>query len=302
MMKFVYVVTGNENTFFVEQTWVSIWSLKYYNPDAEVIIATDKSTERYIKTKPELVKLCSDIISISFDDGFTEMLKSRWLKTKLRELIRGTFVYLDGDTIITNSLAELSNFKEDVGMILDMHVCFDEHYHRNRVLKFMKKIYGINEVNTNNYYNGGFFITNDTPSSRAFFNGWYDNWERSREKGWPYDQIALLKACNDFPGTVRTISGIYNCQLSYSLKYLYDAKLVHFQRIKKFGDPICLFYSNDIFRKIKEQGFIGEEEIEQIIHCKSGLSARTSPINYQEFRLLNSRSNAILKILYKLMH
>lgn len=34
--KIVYVVVADKDSIYLEQAYVSVWSLKYYNPDASV--------------------------------------------------------------------------------------------------------------------------------------------------------------------------------------------------------------------------------------------------------------------------
>lgn len=298
-MKFIYVVTGNEKNIYIEQTWVSIWSLKYYNPDAKAVIVTDESTIKHIQSNPELIKLCTDIVSVHIDDEISEMEKSRWLKTKLRELIKGDFVYLDSDTIVTGDIRELNEVANDVNFVLDTHVSFRENFHHKRVIRLVRKIYGSDVSHELDYYNGGFFIAKDTDMSHRFFKEWHENWKISMKKGLSLDQMALLMTCMNNPNIVKPLPGIYNCQLTYSVAYLHDAKIVHFQRLKKrIGEPISEFYKNDIYKKIKQQGYIGDDDKERILHCKSNLSVTATPINKQEYKILNSYPVAALKKLY----
>ncbi len=57
-MKYVYVVTGSSQNVYVEQSWVSAWSLRHYNPKAEICFITDVNTKSYIeKEKKSCVQL-----------------------------------------------------------------------------------------------------------------------------------------------------------------------------------------------------------------------------------------------------
>ena len=43
--KIVYCIVSNDEDIYLEQAWVSIYTLRRHNPDAEVILLVDKDTE-----------------------------------------------------------------------------------------------------------------------------------------------------------------------------------------------------------------------------------------------------------------
>lgn len=297
-MKYIYVVTGNKNNVYVEQAWVSIWSLKHYNPDARVVIITDVETSKYIDTIHALKPLLYHIEAVKFDKSVSSVVRSRWLKTSMRQLVDGDFIYIDSDTIITDNLSELEQATIDLGLVLDMHVEFPIHYYHKLVSKLIKKIYKEKVGKVKEYYNGGLVLCRDTKQNREFFHRWHENWKTSKNQGVNFDQMSLLKTCMEFPNLATQISGIYNCQLTYNIRYFHEAKIVHFQRVKNTGEPISEFYTNEIFERIKEAGEIGNDIIKCILTCKSNLTAMVSPVNYQEFRILRSYPVTFLKVIY----
>lgn len=45
-MKYVYVLTSSENDFYYEQFFLSITSMRLYNPNAEIIVLIDEKTKK----------------------------------------------------------------------------------------------------------------------------------------------------------------------------------------------------------------------------------------------------------------
>lgn len=297
-MKYVYVIVGNESNIFVEQAWASVWSLLHYNRDAYICVVTDEETKAYIDTLTEFRSLVSEIKVVRFGNDIPSMDRSRWLKTKMRELVEGDFTYIDCDTIVTGNLSDLDDYSGDVYMVEDMHVPFEQHYFRKMVIGLLQRVYGKGIYESHNYYNGGFALVRDTGVSHDFFNAWHNNWKKSASKGINIDQIALLKTCLEFPNVVKELPGIYNCQLSYSIQFLHKARIVHFQKQKKKVTPISPFYEKKIYEAIKKMGKISPKEIEVILDCKSVFTSPSSPVSVEEFCYLNSKPSKLLEILY----
>mgnify|MGYP002680152050 FL=1 len=110
-MKFVYILTTDTNSSYFYQMYLSIQSLKKYNPNSEVILVTEKETYNFftIEQKNKLDELSVGIIIENikdFDDMFS---KSRWLKSQLYNYIEDDFLFIDCDTIINSSLIEITN-------------------------------------------------------------------------------------------------------------------------------------------------------------------------------------------------
>lgn len=88
--KIVYVVVADKDSIYLEQAYVSVWSLKYYNPDASVTFVMDNRTKKYwdMCGYDELKTLVDEVIVREFEDNATNHYRSRWLKTSLRTLLQ----------------------------------------------------------------------------------------------------------------------------------------------------------------------------------------------------------------------
>ena len=85
----VYVVISEQKDIYFEQVWASAWSLKYHNPDTLITLLTDGATKETIYTdgRKEALKIIDKVVVVDFDVNYTNMEKSRWIKTNMRQLI-----------------------------------------------------------------------------------------------------------------------------------------------------------------------------------------------------------------------
>ena len=105
MVKFLYILVSKESDIYYEQTLVSILSLRHYNPDAFVtLLVDDKTDANLMGFRAEIKTLVNEYKVVSFDDKISGLARSRLLKTNMRNLLEGDFLYIDGDTAIADKL------------------------------------------------------------------------------------------------------------------------------------------------------------------------------------------------------
>ena len=97
--KIVYVVISTDNDIYLEQAWISAYSVKYYNPTAFITFVTDEDTYKGIVSsdRKNILQIVDEIIPIPLEKGLSNMKRSRWIKTNLRNLIKGDFLFIDTD-------------------------------------------------------------------------------------------------------------------------------------------------------------------------------------------------------------
>lgn len=153
--KIVYAVVSNEKDIFLEQTLLSVYSLRLYNPEAHVILVVDEDTNKTIQGKrSEILKYITEKIIVKVPKEYTQVQKSRYLKTTLRQNIKGDFLFVDSDTIITDSLSEIDNLNIELGAVKDLHVNLDQNYGCKNIIKKALSI-GFNPLSNNLYFNSG---------------------------------------------------------------------------------------------------------------------------------------------------
>lgn len=252
-MEFVYVVVSEKDDYYVENCAVSVYSLKKYNKDVKISVICDTITYDRIIAKKYLLNLIDNIIPVTVNNAYSALQKSRFLKTSVRTLIEGDFVFIDIDTIITGDLKELSSFDKDIGAVKtqdsklwskdNQHIHF-KRYNRQRNLPEDFN-YGIDD-----YFNSGVIVCRDTKKAGEFYDAWHKAWVASSEKYSFHQDQCDFNRINALSGNLVTeINGTYNFGAVYpanSMKFLNHCKIFHYfvtsDKLKelKIKDPVFL--------------------------------------------------------------
>ncbi len=272
--KIVYDVISTLEDVYFEQVWASAWTMKHFNVDAHIILLTDASTRETINTQSRRKSLpfFDEIIVVDFDKEYTNKEKSRYIKTKMRYLVSGDFLFVDADTIITGGIEEIDKIACDgVCAVLDHH-CKSKEICEFPIFKAMyiepmNRIFGVDYKDTTDVYNSGVLLVKESEKAFEIFDLWHKNWLISREKGECRDQLALTVTCQQLANPINTLSGIFNCQIRLSVEYLYDAKIIHTFATQVSSD-ISKFFDDRVYRKIKERKEISGDVSDQLLNCK----------------------------------
>ena len=181
-MKVVYVLVFDPEDSFYEMFLLSLYSLRLHEKEREVEVVLDKDSYNRIilKNEPLLrdVKLTGEDIPEQFDG----LQKSRYLKTTLRDIVSGDFLYIDTDTLVCEPLAELESIEGDVAAVSDLN---GPVRITNRFASACCRKAGFTELKGSPFFNGGVFFVKDSEVSRRFFNTWHRRWLESLRKVYP---------------------------------------------------------------------------------------------------------------------
>jgi hypothetical protein len=254
--KIVYVLISREEDYYYEMLLLSFCSLRLYHPkgDAEIVVVMDQDTYQRLFNKKAAILHDVTAIVPEIPREYTTMQRSRFLKTSLRELVDGDFLYLDTDTIVCRPLSEVDAFEGDICAVLDNHKGELLEYQISVLpdeLKSWKKLRGTTA------YNAGVLYVKDTLDAHRFFSLWHENWEYGASLGCNFDQVSLRKTMQESNIEVKELEGIWNCQVTResSLDYLNNARIMHYLNVKTMFS-IC---SKEILLKIKMDGEVSEE-------------------------------------------
>lgn len=279
--KAVYVVTSSEKDTFLEQLILSAYSLKLWNPSMEIILVTDKETaDGFIGKRSQIFNYVTEVLTEDIPSEFNKMQRSRYLKTSLRRIVKGDFLYIDTDTVITGELSDIDNFQFDLGAVLDRHMIIRNHTGKNKILKYAKQVdWTIPE--DNRYFNGGLMYSKDSQMSHDFYSKWHELWKTGiKQLNMSIDQPSLAKANANMGYPIFEIDGTYNCQIiENGLKFLVDAKIIHYyaSNIGKWDCPY-IFRDDSIYMSIKNNG-ITQELKDLVRNAKSAFHPKSMIIS-----------------------
>lgn len=294
----VYVVISQPTDVFFERMWLSAYSLKRHNPKMKVVCMVDDATYRGIQTtyRGKSQEVVDHFEIIDLPEGLSQRAKSRWIKTNLRSLLEGDFLFIDSDTVVCDDLSELEMQKAELMMVLDYHLPLNEHKDGKVIKQVCEHVFG-RKLTTDDYFNSGVIFAKDTPGVHRFFDLWHQYWLEGTRRGCETDQKSLAFAVLDNPGVVRELDGIYNSQIRNSVRYLCRGKILHFFT---GGDYVSLnhpFMADDVYLKIKEDEGISEKLKQQVDDCKSLFDVQSYIMTGTELKIKNTASYRVLLLL-----
>lgn len=281
--KIVYVLVSDSSDFYYEQTLISLYSLKYWNPAAFVCLVVDDETNQTfgIESRKELLNYVSEKKVIRMNNSESKVQRSRLLKTGLRSFIDGDYLYIDSDTVITDSLSEIDTFPMNVGCVLDSHRMFDKKVFCDAV--FRASVLGYDVASATKYWNGGVMYVKDNNQTREFLGRWNSLCQEFQKVGMNYDQPPLL-ICDIQTPIIEELPGEYNCQIrNGGLAYLGYSKILH--PYNAFGnDNFYLFMDLQYLMKIKAQRRLNDDD-KRLIQRGRAMFMTESEIAYGEMLL-----------------
>jgi hypothetical protein len=240
--KLVYVLTCAPEATYIEQALISIWSARYHNPDAHIVLLIDDLTNQLLVGKrAEVLDYITEKVVVSFEDAnATMMYRSRWMKTSVRQLIEGDLLFIDCDTIITQSLAEIDNCSYDVAMVPDEHMSIKEY--PNGVLfpliEYTQKLeYDVTKEDW--YYNSGVMYAKDKSPSHELWNSWHNIWLEGEILGVGVDQPALGKANIQCNHIISTLPDVWNTLIYMNPIFAHQGKILHFWNFRNRSYIFC---------------------------------------------------------------
>lgn len=270
--KIIYVVISGKVGIYFEQVWASAWSLKRYNPMAHVIVLTDDATRQsiYSDERKDSLNCIDEVRVVKFDKKYSNKEKSRWIKTNIRNLIEGDFLFIDADTIITGDLSAVDSWNCSIGAVLDSH-CHSQEItdsipFQDMYVNRLKKVFGL-DYNGEDVFNSGVLYVKDDEISHRFFKTWHENWLHSNSKGYHVDQLSLLKTNMEFGQLIEEIPGEYNCQIRCSIQFLTRAKILHTFASQE-NSSLSIILGTELYYEIKREHSITSNVSRTLIDCK----------------------------------
>lgn len=295
--KIVYVLVSSKTDIYLEQAWLSIFSLKQHNSNVFVTLVIDNVTENSLDdSRKKILCYVDELIVEQRPVGFCAKESASYMKTKLREIIQGDFLFIDTDTIIMGDLSTIDNMACDIGAVPDSHVPYGVHYNLKSYIKLFKKM-GFKYQNEF-YYNSGVIYVKDSPIAHDFYQKWNESYRLGHDDC-PYDQPHFAKVDNTL-NVINELTGDWNCQIQYGVRYFANAKIIHY-----FASNILLsqkeypfyFMNKSVFEQIKHEGCISDEIKNRINDIHNQWLVKTEILGGKTVDLMHSD---IIKVIQKL--
>lgn len=285
--KIVYVLVSTQKDYYYEQLLISVYSLRRYEKECEIILLSDKDTASTLHGKRGAIhKYISSLIIVDIPDQYTQIQKSRYIKTHVRQIISGDFLFIDTDTVVCESLKEIDQVNYDICAVADSNGQLAVSPYDDWIIKNAEKVGWA--VDGKPHYNSGVMFVKDTPISHSLYEKWFENWQFCVAKGVNIDQLSLLHSNEQLNYPISELPSNWNCQIQRKgLGFLAYAKIIHYLSSNKMS-IYYLLGQDDTFIKVKDNGEISEDIAELIQSPKTAFSRECKMIGGKQIEFLNA--------------
>lgn len=274
--KIVYAVVSSEKDCYLEEAYVSMYSARYHNPDAHIVLVVDDNTEKtLVGQRKEETRFANEIVVVPLDKSLNGKMRSRILKTTLREHVKGDMVFIDSDTLVVKPLDELDNIDADLAGVYDLHSkrygdCLTYDFGSLRLKKL-----GWSVCEDDPYFNGGFTFSKDNETTHKYYKLWNENLLYCFSKNIFVDQPALYHTNCMMGYIMQPLDGVWDCQVFSGILYFRDAKVIHYMARKEITEgykPLFYMMDKSVLRGVKETGEISEQTKEVVKDHMTGIA------------------------------
>lgn len=305
MLRVVYILVSGEKDYYYEQFLISATSLKYRMYNVEIVLLTEQYTNKYIQKNHKEVNAIADrIIVYEMAKDYNIVARSRVLKTKMRELIEGDFLYIDCDTVICDNLEDIGGI-EHSSAVLDCHSLLSEKLYEFGPVKERAENFQFSPGYKNQHFNSGVIWCKDDERTRDFFSHWHDTWFETYKQGIISDQLSFNEVNHEMRGAIVAMEGIWNCQIKYGVQYLAKAKIIHYFATnincgiqeKKFAYKLA---DVKAWKQVKERNGIPNEIMKLLYNPKDAFEkALLIEVDTANYHILNSNIGGLIRWLYR---
>ncbi len=243
--KLVYVLTSMPDATYIEQALMSVYTARYHNPNAYIVLLVDDLTDKLLVGKrAEILDYISEKKVVSFDDvNLNAGFRSRLVKTNVRNLVDGDYLFIDCDTIITGSLEEIDDCPYEVGAVLDGLMPIAE-YHIDMQNNIINRA-NILEIDVSaeiKYFSSGVMYVKNTEHAHRLYSLWHQYWKEYTH-AIHIDQPTLLKADIELGHLIKEIDKKWNGVMFTQIPELQQGLILHFAQTYLasylFGKRFC---------------------------------------------------------------
>lgn len=206
-----YVLTSSGEDIYADMNLVSLRSLRHSNPQTKVVLVCDSQTVQALEScNHKILKEADEIVSVNLSSQSANF-RNRFIKTSLRQHLSGSFLYLDGDTLIRDDLLQIFLSNASLAGVPNHNGIGSYQEIPGTELEVFEKF---NWSLPSHYVNGGVLYFSDHPDTYVFCNLWHEKWLGcSTQTGKHFDQPSLNSAIKDSKINFTWLDHRFNAQV-----------------------------------------------------------------------------------------
>ncbi len=259
-----FVLAAKDLGLYADMAAVAALAVRRLHPQARTILVTDELTARAIDHGSHaLGNIVSEIIvqPTGTDDP---IVSSRRLKTVLRQLVKGDYLYLDNDVIAVRPLDGGWPEGADLALARDRNQRGIPPYFLPIIEKLRAKRGW--EFPPDRYLNTGVIFVRDTPAAHAFYAEWHRRWQQTLSLGIREDQWSLNGASAAGVATIAILPDRDNW-VTYTNKMLRGrARIFHFLASVHAGEIPADTLLGHLIARFQRDGALAEAAIACATH------------------------------------
>ena len=184
-----FVLAAKDLGLYADMAAVAALAVRRLHPQARIVLVTDERTARAIDRRSHALRNIVSEIIVQPTGTDDPVVSSRRLKTVLRQLVKGDYLYLDNDVIAVRPLDGGWPEGADLALARDRNqrgitptaLPIIEKLRAKLGWKFLP----------DRYFNCGVIFVRDTSAAHAFYTEWHRRWQQTLSLDIWQDQISF---------------------------------------------------------------------------------------------------------------
>ena len=188
----------------------------------------------------------------------------------------------------------------DIAAVKEYHLPLSKSPFKHIVISNIREIFNEDVTQDDGWHNSGVIYVADNERTREFYKQWNSNWHYSAlKKNMSQDEPALMKTDKDFGFVIDELPDEFNCQPAMSVKYLVDAKIIHFLHMYfPKNQSFCPFMDKSFYHRMHEVGGITKEIAHDIRCVKQSFSSPSCIVGWGTMNFMTSPVFPVFERIY----
>jgi hypothetical protein len=207
--------------------YLSAAAVRRLQPGARIVLVSDEATAPLVSAAGGFLREVIDEFRVEPARMPEPRARSFYLKTRLRDVLTGDFIYLDSDTLPVRPFFDIAEGDWDVAFVQDRthHGPITPVFPHWELPRLRRMGW---QATLTRYFNAGIGFYRDNPRVRALTSDWQKRWLHSYSLGDDWDQLALNCSLEATDVRVHELPASYNAMVTVSPVHAIDAKVYHF--------------------------------------------------------------------------